>query len=96
MILWSLISMSFAATVSGYEIPKNALTRTVEGAIVKIVDSKSDYFIQIGEYAALYKFPKNKDLDKKILHSLEKNLKEKKKIKFQVESQTAHIVSIHL
>ncbi len=96
MILWSLIAMSFAATVSGYDLPKNGMARNLEGAVVKIVDSKSDYYIQIGEYAALYKFPKNKYQNKKVLKSLEHSLKNKKTLKFNVESQTANILSIDI
>lgn len=94
MILGILISAAFAQNISGYEIPANKITRELKGPIVQIVNSKNDYFIQVGEYAALYRFPNTQDKKKKTLKQLQRWEKKKEKITLTVDPLTAKIISI--
>lgn len=94
MLLSLLISTAFAKSISGYEAPANKITRELKGSIVQIVNSKTDYFIQVGDHAALYKFPNTQDLKKKTLKQLQIWEKKKEKLTLTVDPLTAKIISI--
>ena len=91
-----LINAALAKEIPGYQMVDQKRVQDIDGEIVKIAQSKTEYFIQIGIHPALYTFPKNKDADQKILKTLERLQKEKKPIKAKIDLMNAKIISLDL
>ncbi|MFM6927175.1 MAG: hypothetical protein ACKOX6_01850 [Bdellovibrio sp.] len=91
-----LMNLAFAKEIPGYQMKDKSSLQHIEGRIVKMAQSDSEYFIQIGIHAALYTFPKSQDKDQKILRTLERLQKEKKSIKAKIDLSNAKIISLEL
>jgi len=91
-----LINAAFAKEIPGYQMVDQKRVQEIDGEIVKIAQSKNEYFIQIGTHPALYTFPKSKDKDQKILKTLERLQKDKKSVKEKIELMNAKIISLDL
>lgn len=89
-----LLNPVFAGEVAGYHMKTKSKSQEVEGQIINIAQSDSEYFIQIGIHPALYTFPKSKDKDQKILRALERLQKDKKSIKAKIDLSNAKIIAL--
>lgn len=88
------VTHAFAHEFAGYQMKNKGTVQEIEGRVINIVQSKTDYLIQIGTHPALYTFPKDHDKDQKIIKALERVQKEKKSLKAKVDLMNAKIISL--
>lgn len=93
-VVWAKAPAKSAKVLQGYNRHVASTHVTYEGVLVRYFDEGANFFIQIGTQAGLYRFPKSAESAAELKAFLEDKLKSKKKIKIEVNANTAEIVTL--
>lgn len=96
LIFLTLVSIFFRAQAAeakdytGFKKKDDGVTRSIEGNIVRYIETESELKILFNNYAAFYRFPKNTE----VKAVLDQSIKNKKPVQVTVDAFSREIISL--
>ncbi|WP_413585976.1 hypothetical protein [Bdellovibrio sp. HCB274] len=91
--LTSLSAVALAGSITGFKQNSKAKVATISGPVRQIIETEDSFKIMVGNYAAIYTFPKNTN-SKIAKDVLEKSQKTESSISINYDTITRDIISL--